>query len=74
MKVYLVCEAVDLGYYVVAAFTSKGRATEEMKRLTEEAVAKKILDLRNIGYTHDGAVKWASMHTFYEIDTVEVQE
>ena len=73
-KVYLVCESVDLGYHVVAAFTSEERATEEMKRLTEKAVAEKIQDLRNIGYTHDGAVEWASMHTFYEIDTVEVQE
>jgi biotin operon repressor len=45
-----------------------------MKRLTEKAVAEKIQDLRNIGYTHDGAVEWASTHTFYEIDTVEVQE
>ncbi len=74
MKVYLVCETVDLGYHVVTGYPSENRARVEMEKLNEEAVQQKVQDLMKIGYNKKNAEKYARQLHYYELAEVEVEE
>ena len=77
MKVYLVCETVDLGYHVVAGYLSENRARVEMEKLNEEAFQQKVQDLMEIGYNKENAEKYARQLHYYELAElaeVEVEE
>lgn len=67
MKVYLVCETVDLGYHVVAGYLSEKRARVEMEKLHEEAVQQKVRDLMEICYNKEDAETYARHQLYYEL-------
>ena len=74
MIVYLVCETVDLGYHVVKGYTDRARAQAEVDQLTNEAITEKVAGLIDIGYTPDEAMAYAKKLSYYELDSVEVDE
>ena len=74
MKVYLVCETVDLGYHVVAGYLSENRAKAETERLINEAIQEKVQDLMKIGYNSEDAKKYAWHQSYYELAEVDVEE
>ena len=74
MIVYLVCETVDLGYHVVVGYTDQARAQAEVDRLNSEAFANCVRDLIGIGYTPEEAQASAKHRSYYELDSVEVDE
>lgn len=73
MKVYLVCETIDLGYHVVAGYFSKDRAENEKERLVNKAIQEKIYDLMQIGYNKEDAEVFARSYYYYELSEVEVE-
>ena len=74
MKVYLVCETVDLGYHVVTGYLSENRARVEMEKLNEEAVQQKVQDLMKICFNKENAETYARHQSYYELAEVEVEE
>ncbi len=61
MKVFLICQEVDLGYHVVAVHSNRDKAQQVCDYMNENYKAKKIHDLVNhIGYTLEDATAYVS--------------
>ena len=77
--VWVICETVDLGYHMVKGYDSYDKAKAEFDRMYAEAVAEKVEALMKHsdymeGYTKQQAYDWCASVTFYELESVEVEE
>lgn len=73
--VWVICETVDLGYHMVKGYDSYGKAKAEFDRMYAEAVAEKVEQLMKHGsYTKEQAEMWCSKVSFYELESVEIEE
>ena len=73
--VWVICETVDLGYHMVKGYDSYDQAKAEFDRLCAEAVAEKVEALmKQCDYTKEQADDWCSLITFYELESLEIEE
>jgi hypothetical protein len=73
--VWVICETVDLGYHMVKGYDSYDKAKTEFDRMYAEAVAQKVEQLmRHCNYTKEQSEKWCESHSFYELESVEIEE
>jgi hypothetical protein len=73
--VWVICATVDLGYHMVKGYDSYVKAKVEFDRMYAEAIAQKVEWLMRHGsYTKEKAEKWCESHSFYELESVEIEE
>lgn len=75
-KVWVICETVDLGYHMVKGYDSYDKANTEFERMQAEAISQKVKALMNMphGWTEDKAIEYANSMSYYELESVEVEE
>jgi hypothetical protein len=75
MKIYLVCENVDLGYNVVKAFKEQYRAFNHAKHLSHLHCKDKITALMLCGYTKERADLYVkNMMDEFFVDEIDLTE
>jgi hypothetical protein len=75
MKIYLVCENVDLGYNVVKAFKEQCRAFNHAKHLNHLYCKDKITALLKCGYTKEQADLYVkNMNDEFFVDEIDLTE
>jgi hypothetical protein len=73
--VWVICETVDLGYHMVKGYDSYDKAKVEFDRMYAEAVAEKVEQLMKHGnYTKEKADDWCTRVSFYELESLEIEE
>lgn len=73
--VWVICAVVDLGYTMVKGYDSYDKAKAEFDRMNAEAIAEKVKWLMEHGsYTKEQADDWCSRVTFYELESLEIEE
>jgi uncharacterized protein YfcZ (UPF0381/DUF406 family) len=74
-EVYLVVENIDLGYHVVAIYTSKERAEEALEKANEIAHKQKREALGKIEYmTEKDVDNWMKSYRPYDLETSELYD
>ena len=72
---WVICETVDLGYHMVKGYESYDMANAEFQRMESEANAEKVKQLmKHCNYTKEQATDWCASLTFYELNSVEIEE
>ena len=71
--VWVICRTVDLGYHMLKGYYSHDKAKAEFDRMRAEAIAQQVAVLMKHGYTKERAEKWCESHSFYELESVEVE-
>lgn len=69
MKVYVICEEVDLGYHIVEVHASQSRAETRCDELRAAAFLAKVGALEAIGYTKSKAQE----HAHWVVDKYSVE-
>jgi hypothetical protein len=75
MKIYLVCENVDLGYHVVKAFKEESAAINHAKYLDDQHRKDKIANMLKYGWTKEAVenhIRW--MKEEFYVDETELNE
>lgn len=73
--VWVICETVDLGYHMVKGYDSYDKAKAEFDRMHAKAVDEKVKALmKHVDYTKERADDWCASVTFYELESVEIEE
>ena len=73
--IWVICETVDLGYHMVKGYYSYDKAKAEFDRMYAEAVDEKVKALmKHCDYTKEQADYWCASCTFYELESVEIEE
>lgn len=73
--VWVICATVDLGYQMVKGYHSYDKAKADFDQMYAEAVAEKVQWLMKHGnYTKEQAEDWCNKISFYELESLEVEE
>ena len=73
--VWVICAVVDLGYTMVKAYNSYDKAKAEFDRMYAEAVAEKVeILMKHSNYTEEQADNWCASVSFYELESLEIEE
>ena len=73
--VWVICATVDLGYRMVKGYDSYDKAKVEFDRMYAEAVDKQVKNLmESCNYTKEQGEDWCASVSFYELESVEVEE
>jgi hypothetical protein len=75
MKIYLVCENVDLGYHVVKAFKEESAAINHAKYLDDQHRKDKLANMLKYGRTKEAVethMRW--MKEEFYVDETELTE
>ena len=73
--VWVICATVDLGYHMVKGYDSYDKAKAEFDRMYAKAVDEQVKNLmKNCNYTKEQADAWCASVSFYELESVEVEE
>jgi hypothetical protein len=73
--VWVICQTVDLGYHMIKGYHSHDKAKAEFDRMRAEAITRQVAVLMKHGsYTKEQAEKWCESHSFYELESVEIEE
>ena len=75
MKIYLVCETIDLGYHVVKAFTCEEDALIECSRLNDDTLVQLSNRMYNSGQYTQEQIKSCleSPHNKYRFEMHETE-
>ena len=73
--IYLVNEVIDLGYNVVAAYTTKEKADAFCQKENDDYTVAKLKVLKKVNYTEQGAKQWIeAVGLPYFVESIKLKE
>lgn len=73
--VWVICSVVDLGYHMVKGYNSYDKAKAEFERMEAEALEENIKYMMTSPYyTLEKATELAKKYSYYELESLEVEE
>lgn len=74
MKVFLICENIDLGYHVVRAFSDQNNANNVCEEMNKLHLSKTIDGLiTHCGYSEERAKEYANRSAQYYVEEIDCE-